>query len=87
MDSAIGYGKTKSKLSSGLPCWLRGKDSKRQAGDADLTPGLGRSLGEGDGNPLQYTCRGNPTDRGAWWATVHGVTRVRHYLATKQPQG
>ena len=41
---------------------------------------LGRedSPGEGNGNPLQYSCLGNPMDRGAWWATVHGVTRVRH---------
>ena len=36
-------------------------------------PGLGRSPGEGNGNPLQYSCLGNPTDRGAWWAIVHGV--------------
>ena len=38
----------------------------------DLIPGLGRSPGEGDGNPLQYSCLENPTDRGAWQATVHG---------------
>ena len=39
----------------------------------------GRSPGEGDGNPLQYSCLENPMDRGTWWATVHGVTkRVRH---------
>ena len=37
--------------------------------------GLGRSPGEGNGNPLQYSCLGNPMDRGAWWATVHGVTK------------
>ena len=40
--------------------------------------------GEGNGNPLQYSCLENPMDRGAWWATVHGVARVRHDLATKQ---
>ena len=50
-----------------------------------LIPGLGRSPGEGNGNPLQYSCLGNPTDRGAWWAIVYGVTRVRHNLATKPP--
>ena len=44
-------------------------------GDPGLIPGLGRSLGEGNGNPLQYSCLGNPMDRGAWWATVHGVTK------------
>ena len=38
-------------------------------------PGLGRSPGEGNGNPLQYSCLGNPRDGGAWWATVHGVSK------------
>ena len=42
-------------------------------GDATSIPGLGRSPREGNGNPLQYFCLGNPTDRVAWWATVHGV--------------
>ena len=40
-----------------------------------LIPGLGRSPGEGNGNTFQYSCRGNPIDRGAWWATVHGVKK------------
>ena len=44
-----------------------------QAGDVELIPGLGRSLGEGNGNSLQYSCLGNPMNRGAWWAIVHGV--------------
>ena len=48
--------------------------------------GSGRSPGGGHGNPLQYSCLKNPLDRGAWWATVQGVTRVRHNLATKQQQ-
>ena len=43
------------------------------AGDLDSIPGSGRSPGEGNGNPLQYPCLGSPMDRGAWWATVHGV--------------
>ena len=47
---------------------------------------LGRSPGEGNGNPLQYSCLGNPMDRGAWRATVHGLQRVRHDLVTKQQQ-
>ena len=49
------------------------------AGDARYMvsiPGLGRSSGEGNGNPLQYSCLENPTDRGAWWATVHGVAEM-----------
>ena len=47
-------------------------------GDVGSIPGLGRSPGGGRGNPLQYSCLENPMDRGAWWATVHGVARVRH---------
>ena len=43
--------------------------------DTGSIPGLGRSPGEGNGNPLQYSCLENPMDRGAWWATVHGVTK------------
>ena len=53
------------------------KNLPAQAGDAGhvgLIPGLERSPGEGNGNPFQYSCLGNPKDRGAWWATVHGVT-------------
>ena len=49
------------------------KESACNAGDAGLIPGLGRSPGEGNGNPLQYSCLENPMDRGAWQATVHGV--------------
>ena len=53
--------------------------------DLGLIPELGRSPGEGNGNPLQYSCLENPMDRGAWWATAHGVARVGHDLATKLP--
>ena len=45
------------------------------AGDVGSIPGLGRSPGGGNGNPLQYSCLGNPMDRGGWWATVHGVIK------------
>ena len=48
------------------------------AGGPGLTPGWERSPGEGNSNPLQYSCLGNPMDRGAWWATVDGVTKVGH---------
>ena len=61
------------------------KESACNAGDPGLIPGLGGSPGEGNGNPLQYSCLENPMDRGAWQATVYGVTRVRHDLATKPP--
>ena len=60
------------------------KESACYAGDLGLIPGSGRSPGEGNNNPLQYSCLENPVDRGAWWATVHGVIRVRHDLATEE---
>ena len=47
-------------------------------------PVLGRSPGEGNGKPLQYSCLGNPMDRGHWQATIHRVTRVQQGLPTKQ---
>ena len=50
-----------------------GKESACHAGDPGLILGSGRSHREGNANPLQYACLGNPMDRGAWWATVHGV--------------
>ena len=52
-----------------------GKASAYNAGDPGSIPGLGRSPGEGNGNPLQYSCLENAMDRGAWWATVRGVTK------------
>ena len=58
-----------------------GSDSKESAcnvADLGSIPRLGKFPGEGNGNPLQYSCLGNTMDRGAWWATVHGITRVRH---------
>ena len=59
----------------GLSRWLSGKESACQAGDTGSIPGSGRCPGEGNGNPLQYICWENPMDRGAWQATVHGVTK------------
>ena len=60
------------------------KNPPANAGNTGSIPGSGRFPGEGHGNPLQYSCVGNPMDTGAWWATVHGVTRVTHDLATKE---
>ena len=57
------------------------KESACNAGDLGSIPGSGRSPGEGNGNPLQYSCLENPMDRGAWWATVHGVTKSRTLLS------
>ena len=58
----------------GFPGDLDGKELACNAGGLGSVPGLGGSLAEGNGNPLQYSCLENPMDRGAWWATVHGVT-------------
>ena len=63
-----------------LPQWLSGKESTCQIGDVGSILGLGRSPGEGNGNPFQYSCLENPMDRGAWWATVQGVTKNRIQL-------
>ena len=49
------------------------------AGDAGSIPGLGRSLGGGNGNLLQYSCLGNPIDKGTWWATVHRVSKSQTF--------
>ena len=62
-------------INNGLPWCLRGKESACKAGDPGSIPGLGRSPGEGNGNPLQYSCLKNPMDRGAWWAMVHRLTK------------
>ena len=58
-----------------------GKASAYNVGDSGLIPGSGRSPGEGKGNPLQYSCLENPMDRGAWWATIHGVAKSRTRLS------
>ena len=51
------------------------KNLPASVGDVGSIPGLGRSPGEGNGNPFQYSCLKNPMGRGAWWATVHGVAK------------
>ena len=61
-----------------LPGGSAVKNPPANAGDTDSIPGLGRSRGEENGNPLQYSCLENPMDRRAWWATVHEVQRVGH---------
>ena len=57
------------------------KTFAHNAEDLGLIPGSGRSPGEGNGNPLQYSCLENPMDRGAWWASVHGVAKSRTRLS------
>ena len=58
-----------------------GKESTFNAGGLGLIPELGRSPGEGNGNPLQYSCLENPMDGGAWWATVQRVTKSQTRLS------
>ena len=65
---------------SGLPCWLTHKESTYHAGDSGLIHGWGRSLGGGYSNTLQYSCLENRMDRGAWWATVHGIAKNQTWL-------
>ena len=63
------------------------KNLSANAGDVGSIPGLGRSSGKENGNPLQYAYLGNPMDRGTWWATVYEVAkRVGHDLATEQEE-
>ena len=64
----------------GFPGSSDGKESACNSIDLGLIPGSGRSPGEGNGNPLHYSCLENPMDRGAWWATVHGVAKSQTRL-------
>ena len=59
----------------GFPGGSDGNESAYNAGDPSLILGLGRYPGEGNGNPLKYSCLENAMDRGTWWATVHGVAK------------
>ena len=72
-------------MRNGLPWWLRGKEPtwqcKRHGFAQALIPGWGRSSGEGNGNPLQYSSLRNPLDRGAWRATVHMVVKSQTRLS------
>ena len=77
----------------GFPGGLAGKESACNVGDLGSIPGLGRSPGGGHGNPLQYSRLENPMVRGAWWATVHGVSKswtrlsnqAQHSTVTEHP--
>ena len=69
-----------------LPTWLSGKEpvcDAEDTGDPGSVTGWEKSPGGGHDNPLQYSCLENPMDRGAWWATVHGVTKS--WTQMKQP--
>ena len=76
----LGLALSKYSKTQGFPGDSVSKESTCNAGDCNardssLIPGSGRSPGEGNGNPLQYSCLGNPMDRGGWQATLHGVTK------------
>ena len=74
-----------NKVNTSYPGSSDDKEFAGNVGEQDLIPALGRSPGEGHGNPLQYFCLENPMDREACQATVHGFARVEHDLATKPP--
>ena len=77
----------KETISSYLPhemCFPGGSNGKEYVcseGDLGSVPGSGRSPGEGNGNPLQCSCLENSVGRGAWWATVHGIAKIRTWLS------
>ena len=68
-------------LEAGFPGGSDSRESTCDVGDLGSIPGSRRSPGEGNGNPLQYSCLENPMDRGAWWATVHGVAKSQTQLS------
>ena len=68
----------------GLPRWLVLHNPPANVGDTGLVPDLGRSPGEGNDNPLQYSCLGNPMDRGAWQGIVHRVRVAKSWTQLKQ---
>ena len=67
----------------GFPGGSHGEESACSAGDLGLIPGLGRSPREGNGYPIQYSCLEKSMDRGAWWATVHGIAKSWTWLSDK----
>ena len=68
--------KVPPSLNGGFPGDSDGKESACSVGELGSIPGSGRSPGEGNGNPLHYSCLGNSMNRGAWWSTVHGATEL-----------
>ena len=71
-NSQLGQGRA---MVMGFPGGSMVKNPPAKVEDVSFIPGSGRSPGEGNGNPLQYSCLGNPMDRGTWVVTVHGVTK------------
>ena len=77
----IGFPERLNELPKGFPGGSDGKASACNVGDPGSIPGSGRSPGEGNGNPFQYSCLVNPMDGGALWATVHGVAKNQTRLS------
>ena len=75
------YRPTRFTKIQGFPGGSDGKEATCNAGDLASIPGSGRSPGDGNGNPLWYSCLENPVDRGAWRATVHGVVKSQTRLS------
>ena len=73
--------KKELRVRKGFPCGSEVKASAYNMGDLGSIPGSGRSPGEGNGNPLRYSCLEDPMDGGAWWAAVHGVAKSRTQLS------
>ena len=78
-----GHSATISPFPSSFPGGSDGNESTHNARDPGSVPGSGRSPGEGNCNPLQYSCLGNPKDSGDWWSPVHGAARVGHDLVSR----
>ena len=72
---------TMTMIHWGLPGRSDSKESACNEGDSGSIPGSGRSLREGNGNPVQYSCQENPVDKGPWQASVHGVVESQTWLS------
>ena len=70
-------------MGGGFPGGSVVKNPLAKARDVGLIPGSGKSPGGGNGNPLPYSCLGDPMDRGAWWAAVHGVAKSQTRLSVR----
>ena len=81
LDECMAGMSVRSTFGFKFPGGSDGKESAYSAGDLGSIPGWGRSPGEGNGTPLQYSCLKNPMDGGAWWAIDHGVTESRTRLS------
>ena len=84
MKNASYIFKGRPEGNNGLPWWLSSKQSPNNVGDTESIPGLGRSLGEGNGSPFQYSCLENSTDRRAWRITVHESQKSQTWLSNNK---